>query len=1348
MMKRIFSLTFSCLISVSLFAQEHPMWTDFMRNDISVFDFIDEMNAAWPQRPTERGQGYKPLERFKWLMETHADENGKMLNGRETIELWTALKNYTGQRSVSGNWQPLGPILDGVTTRENIEGVGRVSCIAFHPTDDQIMFVGTPAGGIWKSNNAGISWSSNTDQLPTLGVSAIAFDPMNSDIIYAGTGDRDAGDSPGMGMLRSIDGGETWNFVNTGISTRTVGDIIVCEDQAGSIVIATDLGIRRSIDGGSTWTQVSTNTFDYKDLARHPSAPNILYATGAGRFYRSEDFGLSWTQSNTGMSNGTRMCVSVNASEPDAVYVLRTGTYSYTGTFKSTDAGLTFTQMSSAPNIMGWSADGSSTGGQAWYDLCLAGDALTPNVIYCGGIRVKKSIDGGVTWQDINSNFIHVDQHEMAINPHNNDLYVCNDGGLYRYLNNSEWQDISDGIVNGQIYRMGQSPHDGARALTGFQDNGTAEFQGARWVRTGGGDGFECMYDYEEEGRRYSSIYYGDLYRTSNNYINQKFAGNGTNDMTEEGAWSTPYCLHPDSSSTIFVGMKNIWRSKNIKHVEKDSIIWEKISTNFLSANTTDCNQIRPHYTKGNVLYASKGSRKLGRTDNAMGDTVIWQNISTFLPNAVVAVNAIETHKTDSLIVYIGFNKNVYKSLTGGTSWTLMTPNLPDVAVNTIVTDTSSVLENLYIGTDLGIYYWDASMTDWVNFSSGFPYASRVTELEISYDSPKRIRASTYGRGLWESDLYSPETNVFPTSAVWNSPNTTGEVIGTFDAEIFFYRNLQNIDVTDLSVSDFYIENGIVNAVSGGPSNYTINITPTTFGQVKVALPSNSAIDNFFTGNSASDTLKLVFMEAPAAFGSKGPGGVGDADDLAFWMRADKGALLNGALSANDGDPVYIWQDQSGNNSSASQGSVNQRPTFVANDGVYTRPGIQFDGENDFLQMNDVLGGRSTSAYCVVETDSILFNDHGWFASARVPNGYLLHPWKNDYYYHGEVLDLESNYSGSPIFYIGEATSPHIYGLIYEQDDLHQLFYTIFDDHLYPFPGVNIGARDNTTPIDIRFGWDFDDRFGKGRMGENILYKRRLHLSQHIIVNNYLAVKYGMDLGLQARYFHPNYAEEIIGVGQENVGDKHEVAQGLGELEISASGTMSDGNYFLVGSDVNGMNVSNTVYPFISNRIERTYAFTRTGGAFATTLRIQSSDVNGLNEVNVIMSESEGFNISSSLQVYPMILVGDVYEVTLQFPVSGVFTIGETPTINVIEKALDKVSIFPVPANNKLNVNIGHNVFNDTFYSIYTPDGKQVMSGRITSAQQQIDLTSIASGFYVLHIEDKGSVVVRDFIKL
>jgi hypothetical protein len=398
--------------------------------------------------------------------------------------------------------------------------------------------------------------------------------------------------------------------------------------------------------------------------------------------------------------------------------------------------------------------------------------------------------------------------------------------------------------------------------------------------------------------------------------------------------------------------------------------------------------------------------------------------------------------------------------------------------------------------------------------------------------------------------------------------------------------------------------------------------------------------------------------------------------------------------------------------------------------------------------MDDVLGGRSSSAYCVVETDSILFNDHGWFASARVPNGYLLHPWKNDYYYHGEVLDLESNYSGSPIFYIGEATSPHIYGLIYEQDDLHQLFYTIFDDHLYPFPGINIGARDNSTPIDIRFGWDYDDRFGKGRMGENILYKRRLFLSHHTIVNNYLGAKYGLDLGLQSRYFHPNYAEEVIGVGQENSGDKHEVAQGMGVLEVSAVGTMIDGNYLLVGSDVNGMNVSNSVYPFVSNRIERTYAFTRTGSAFLSTLKVPASELTGLNEVNLILTESEEFNLNNTMQVYPMTLVGDNYEISLSLPASGVFTIGETPVLNVTENSLNQVSIFPVPSYDVLNVNVGHEILSATTYRVFSADGKQVLVGSINAAKYQLNIENLPSGIYVLQIQDVGSLVKREFVKL
>ena len=124
------------------------------------------------------------------------------------------------------------------------------------------------------------------------------------------------------------------------------------------------------------------------------------------------------------------------------------------------------------------------------------------------------------------------------------------------------------------------------------------------------------------------------------------------------------------------------------------------------------------------------------------------------------------------------------------------------------------------------------------------------------------------------------------------------------------------------------------------------------------------------------------------------------------------------------------------------------------------------------------------------------------------------------------------------------------------------------------------------------------------------------------------------------------------------------------------------------------------------------------------------------------------FNTSTPLQVYPMTLVGDLYEVTLQLPASGVFTIGEAPAINVIENALNNLSIYPVPAGDKLNVNVGHELLNQTTYAIFNVEGKQVLSGRIQTAKQQLNLEGLAAGVYVIQIQDLGSMVKKDFIKL
>ena len=125
------------------------------------------------------------------------------------------------------------------------------------------------------------------------------------------------------------------------------------------------------------------------------------------------------------------------------MYVLSTGTYEYRAFYKSTDSGVNFEEMSDAPNIMGWSASGDGEGGQAWYDLCLEADPVVVDRVYAGGIRMKRSDDAGVTWLDIQDSYLHVDQHDLTANPHTNEIWLANDGGIYRYANNQQWEDRS-----------------------------------------------------------------------------------------------------------------------------------------------------------------------------------------------------------------------------------------------------------------------------------------------------------------------------------------------------------------------------------------------------------------------------------------------------------------------------------------------------------------------------------------------------------------------------------------------------------------------------------------------------------------------------------------------------------------------------------------------------------------------------------------------------------------------------------------------------------------------------------------------------------------------------------------
>ncbi|MEI7724888.1 MAG: PKD domain-containing protein, partial [Bacteroidota bacterium] len=737
----------------------YPYWIQMMQDpDANFFKTQRAFNIYWKDRAITRSHGWKVFKRWEYMMQSRVLPDGSRPAPDETYKLYSAFEKSV--RSTNGAWVSLGPSLIPAPGPAGYEGLGRINTVGFHPTDPAKIYIGAPSGGMWQSADGGNTWVTHTDTLPTLGVSAILVDFSNPDKILMGTGDRDAGDAPGLGVFKSLNGGLSWTVSTTGMGSKTVGRMIQHPANAQIILAATSGGIYRSTDGGTTW--VSTQSGNFKDIQFKPNDPNIVYAGGGADFYRSSNNGTSFTKITAGLTGGQRGTIAVTAANPAYVYFLQSdGSSGFKGLYRSTDAGLTFTTRSTTPNIMDWSCDGSGTGGQGWYDLALAADPLNAETIYTGGVDVWKSTNGGTSWV-INAHWyggcsvpaVHADCHFLGFSPVDGKLYTGNDGGCYVTANGgTTWTDRTVGITIGQIYKLGQSKTIKSKVINGFQDNGTYALTPTGWIAVGGGDGMECAVDYENAAITYHTIYYGDIYRKNNNSGEKQIAGEGVNGITEGGAWVTPFCLSEANHKSMFAGYKNIWRSADVTSYP---ITWTKISDNLAGSNAADMADVEHSSANTNIFYAARSDGKFFRSDNCLGSNPSWYDLTGYLPATGTATD-IESHPTDENIVYITLANGVYKSVNKGLSWTNITGNLPAISKNAIVYYKNAP-EGLYVGTDAGVYYKDQTTTGWIPFNLGLPANGRVTELEIYYDndsvSQDAIHGSTYGRGLWGSDMY------------------------------------------------------------------------------------------------------------------------------------------------------------------------------------------------------------------------------------------------------------------------------------------------------------------------------------------------------------------------------------------------------------------------------------------------------------------------------------------------------------------------------------------------------------------------------------------------------------------
>jgi len=775
MKKSLYSL-FILAYSINISAQS---WMEMMKNpSANLYDIQASFENYWKDSSKaiyietgklkdnqplieKRLPGWKIFKRWEYMMEPRLYPSGDRSVMTQAMNEYmndfyfnTTRSGGTGTLlTQAANWSSLGPN----TLPGGGGGTGRLNFVRFDPTNSNTMYVGAPSGGLWKSTNGGSSWTTSSDQLAVIGCSDIAINPSNTQVMYLATGDCDADDTYSVGVLKSTNGGTSWSTtgLNWGVNSyRTISRLIINPLNPNTLFAATSIGIYRTRNAGATWTAVSTGS--YYDIEFKPGDTTTIYACTGSKFYRSTNGGTSFINITSGLpaSGVYRLSLAVTAANDDYIYLLGTNSaYGYYGLYRSTDGGTSFSARSTTPNILGWNSDGSGSGGQGWYDLAVAASPTNADNVFVGGINIWSSTNGGSSWTNSSywassgSKYVHADVHDIQFLPGSGTtIFATSDGGIFKSTNTgSIWTISYTGLCIGQIYKLGLSAKTSALTVTGWQDNGSYRLNGTSWSKILGGDGMECLIDWNDNNIQYASLYYGEINKTTTGGSpSTTIVNSGGTGVHEDGAWVTPYIQSQKSATKLFFGKSQVYKSTNA------GSSWAQVGS--ISGGTGKIVALANAPSNGNYIYAAKGNRMFASTNGTS-----FTDVSSGLPVSSLSITYIAIHPTDPNKVWVTFSgytsaSKVYYSANAGSSWTNYSTGLPNLPVNCIVYDKNSTNSAMYVGTDVGVYYRDNSMGSWTAYNTGLPNVI-VNELEIQY-SLKKLRAATYGRGVWETDLY------------------------------------------------------------------------------------------------------------------------------------------------------------------------------------------------------------------------------------------------------------------------------------------------------------------------------------------------------------------------------------------------------------------------------------------------------------------------------------------------------------------------------------------------------------------------------------------------------------------
>ncbi len=837
-----------------------------------------------------RDENYEKFMRWQWYWETRVNPK---TGAFPKTTAWDVYRQYMAQQPAAvrqnnnGNWVSVGPD----QTRGGYAGLGRINCVAFSPVDTSTLYVGAASGGVWKTTDLGAHWTPLGDFNMALGVADILVENHGGqDIVFLGTGDKDHWDTYSIGVLKSTDGGQTWQ--TTGLTWKytdyaMVYRILKDPDDDNILYVSTNKGLYKTTDGGTTFNRIDLHHF--REIEFQPgSNTNMVAGDSWGGIFYSTDAGNSWTQVvDKSNASGGRVAIAVSADSANVVYglIANSDNNGLLGVYRSRDYGHTFSLVQDSINLLGWNCSGSDKGGQGWYDLVLVADPHDANTIYVGGVNNWTSNDGGKTWHLANhwsstcgnqNDIVHADKHYMAFQPGTDALFECNDGGIYKTNDGKKWTDLTSGMAISQIYRLSASVLVPDEVITGLQDNGTKLLYSGTWTDVMGGDGMDCQIDYTVDSIQYGETPNGSIERTLDRWKHSKSITSG---LTGKGAWVTPYLLDPKDPKTLYVGYQDVFKSTD----RGDS--WTKLSN--WGGKSLHSLAVAPSNTK--YIYAATYSVIYRSTDGGL----TWQNITANLPVNYASIKYITVKNDDPNTVWVamgGFNAlGVFKTVNGGLSWENISTGLPEIPVNCIIQNTAKKdTVELYAGTDLGVFV-QQGLSRWIPFNGNLPKVI-VNDLDIQYDGngSGKLYAASFGRGLWSSPLFTGY--IAPIKQALFEADNLNPYVG------------DTVSFTDLSTNH--------------PTSWKWEFTPSTVTFVS-GTSAGSQNPKVLFDQAGSYTVKLTATDADTSYTRTETDYIKAKDVLSVTVKANRTTVCSGdttqlfaVMSGGSGKYNFNWSSK------------------------------------------------------------------------------------------------------------------------------------------------------------------------------------------------------------------------------------------------------------------------------------------------------------------------------------------------------------------------------------------------------------------------------------------------------